>query len=136
MSADAVPASRLQVGQVEADQVVPQNEGRPIGELVELQQRFRQSAARMHQASAGISTHRAESVDVAILPANLQIERKTAGPKEFFCLRRRRTRVGFYMRPRTGWLLRRWLCNASDLVPTIQFESSASRYMPSFGSEQ
>ena len=91
-----------QVGQVEGDQVVPQNEGRPIGELVELQQRFRQSAAGMHQALAGIRAHRAESADAAILPANLQIERKAAGPKQLILLRRRHTRIGLYMRSSTG----------------------------------
>ena len=86
-----------QVGQVEADQVVPQNEGRPIGELVELQQRFRQSAAGMHQALAGIRSDRADRVDAAILPANLQVERKAARPKQLIFQRRRCTRIGLYM---------------------------------------
>ena len=54
-----------QVGQIECDQVVSQNEGRLIGELIELQQRFRQSAGRMHQAIAGIRADCAESVDAA-----------------------------------------------------------------------
>ena len=91
-----------QVGQVECDQVVPQNEGRPICELIELQQRFRQSAGRMHQAIAGIRADRAESVDAAILPANLQIERKAAGPKQLIFLRRRRAWIELHMRSTTG----------------------------------
>ena len=63
-----------QVGQVEGDQVVPQYEGHPIGKLVESRQRFRQSAARMHQPFARIRPDRAESVNAAVLPADLQIE--------------------------------------------------------------
>ena len=68
-----------QVGQVEGDQVVPQNEGRLIGELVELEQCFRQSAAGMHQALAAIRAHRAESADAAMLPAQPPDRAKGSG---------------------------------------------------------
>ena len=70
---------RRKVGQVERDQVVAQNEGRPVGEFVELRQGRRQIAAGMHHALAGIRAHRAECVDASILLADFKVEREAAG---------------------------------------------------------
>ena len=48
---------RRQVGQVEGDQVVSQQEGRALGEVVQPFQHGGQTAARMRQTAAGIRPH-------------------------------------------------------------------------------
>ena len=69
-----------QVGQVEADQVVPQHKVRAIGQVVQPGQRRRQIVAHPgnDQGLAGVRPHTGQGVDALIRPANFQIQRQTA----------------------------------------------------------
>ena len=72
---------RPQVGQVESDQVVAEDEGGAVGEIIEPLQRRAQAAAGMDLTPAGIRAHRAESMDDAVVLADLQVESQTSGRK-------------------------------------------------------
>ena len=63
---------RLEVGQVEGNQVVAEKEGDAVGERVEPRQFRCRSAAIV--AVARIATHRPEGVDAPILLADLQVD--------------------------------------------------------------
>ena len=67
---------RLEVGQVEGNQVVAEKEGDAFGERVEPRQFRCRSAAVV--AVARIAAHRPEGVNATVLLANLQVERETA----------------------------------------------------------
>ena len=72
---------------VEGDQVVAQDKGRAVGEIVQLRQRRRQTAAGMHQAMAGIRPHCAKCVDATVLLANLQVQRQPTEPEGLVSIR-------------------------------------------------
>ena len=69
---------RLQVRQVEGDQVVAQHEGGPVGEFVERRQRRRRSFPGIDQVLPRIRAYRAEGVDPAVLLPHFQIQRDAA----------------------------------------------------------
>ena len=54
-------------GQVEGNQIMPQHEGRAVGEIVEPHQSGEQSAAGMHQAPAGICSNRPQGMNPVVL---------------------------------------------------------------------
>ena len=70
---------RLEVGQVEGDQVVTENERRAVGKFVELCERRGRSAAGMPLTS--VPTHSAEGANAAVLLAYLEVDGETAGPE-------------------------------------------------------
>ena len=78
---------RGQMGQVEGNQVVAQNERRPVGEIVQRRQRRRQAAAGIHQGLAGVRAYRAKLVDALVFPADLEIQRETGGQENPVFLR-------------------------------------------------
>ena len=71
-----VGPGRRQVRQVEIDQVVAQNERRPVGQIVQPRQLRCRTAAGM--PFPGIGPHRAEGTDTAAISVYLQIEGETA----------------------------------------------------------
>ena len=78
---------RGQMGQVEGNQVVAQNERRPVGEIVQRRQRRRQAAAGIHQGLAGVRAYRAKLVDALVFPADLEIQREAGGQENLVFLR-------------------------------------------------
>ena len=72
---------RPQVGQVEGDQVMAENEGGAVREIIKPLKRRAQAATRINQATAGVCPHRAESMDDSVVLADLQVERQTSGRK-------------------------------------------------------
>ncbi len=71
---------RLQMGQIEGDQVVPQHEGRALGEVVQPLQGSGQVAARPDLAAAGVRAHRPERANAAV-PGDLEVEREAVLPE-------------------------------------------------------
>ena len=69
-----------QVGQVEIDQVVPQQEVGVIGQVVQPVQRRGEAVVRprIDQGPVGIGPHAGEGVDPLVIPANLQVQRQAA----------------------------------------------------------
>ena len=69
-----------QVGQVEADHVVPQHKVRAVSQVVQPGQRRRQIVAHPgnDQGLSGVRPHTGQGVDALIRPANFQIQRQTA----------------------------------------------------------
>ena len=87
---------RLEVGQVEGNQVVAEEEGDAVGERVEPRQ-FRCRTVAV-AALARIAAHRPEGVNAAILLADLQVEREAAGLEGLVPLRAHRIRSLVAMR--------------------------------------
>ena len=71
---------RRQVGQVEGNQIMPQHDGRALGEVVEPRQSGEQTAAGMHQAPAGIRSNRRQGMNPVVL-ADFQIQGEEAWRK-------------------------------------------------------
>ena len=72
---------RPQMGQVESDQVVPQQEVRAIGQVVQLCQCLSQIVAHPgnDQGLTGVRPHSCQGVNSLIRPANFQVQRQTSG---------------------------------------------------------
>ena len=80
-----------QVGQVEVDQVVPQQEVRSLGQFVQPCQRPVKVAANFGDGHrlARVRPHAGQSVDAVVRPAHLQVQRETARQAVARSVRRR-----------------------------------------------
>ena len=119
---------RRQVRQVETDQIVAQNEGHPVGEIVQLRQLRCRTAAGI--PPTGIRAHRTEGTDTTVLPAHLQIQGKAVRPEGLVLLGSR----GAGFRPRIersiGRMTGRRLRNPENSVLATQTVSPSSRKGP------
>ena len=70
-----------QVRQIESDQVVAEQKGRPIGELVQPPKGPGQAISGRRQALARIRPHRANRLDAAVRPAHLEVQRQSGKPE-------------------------------------------------------
>ena len=67
-------------GQIEGDQVVSQQEGRALGEVVQPRKRGGQSAAQRWQTAAGICPYCPDGMN-PVVPADLEIQGNAGGPE-------------------------------------------------------
>ena len=72
---------RRQVRQVEGDQVVSQQEGRALGEVVQPRKYGSETAARMRQTAAGIRPYCPDGMN-PVVPADLEIQGNAGRPEE------------------------------------------------------
>ena len=82
--------SRLQVGQIEGDQVVAYDVGCALGKVVQSRQRRCHAATAVDQRPCS-SMHRGEGVDATALAAHLQIQGQATGGQIVHSIHRRRT---------------------------------------------
>ena len=66
---------RGEMGNVEADEVMAQDECGPFGEVIQPSKRLRQTALPVHEGFAGISAHRGETVDARAPDTHLEVNR-------------------------------------------------------------
>ena len=80
---------RLDMREIEGDQVVPEQKGRAVGQHIQLLQRRRQIPASKDQAASGIGPQCGKGADATVANADFEVQRQAAGGEAAVVVRRR-----------------------------------------------